>query len=505
MNTSPQEGDLSFSVQWNKALKILFAEFAPAALTSIHGSPVHIEALNASDLSLSACAKFCYQYLKMKSGDLAIVNDPSSGGSSLDEICLVKAISLTGKTSSDLTTDFLISLRFRMGGTSDASSPIHSLRIPPTPIAMKNVLNQEILSAIGSHPGTSLQFSESLALQVEKLQALEQQLLRIKSLPGLNFSADQLELYFDSTKKSLLSWISKNLSNGEFHFQHKLITGETIKLRIECKENENILFDFIGTSHSEHFQLTEFMSFSACFAALTSLSTFEIPANQGSFSALQLRTPQNSMLNARQIKNTYLASRTHFKELCSFLRSSLLKLGRSGKNFASDSEGIGPCSIAFDSKRIWDFDLPGGQGGSSERNGETTHSLWSHEAFANRSIFESFSVEKTEKNFALQFQNLSKHTHISGKGVHTGGAGMQLKLLVLSEAELNIFAPNLKTRAAGQSGGKAGEKSEITVEFDEVKIEINASHKQKLLAKTLLRLSSGGGGGWGEEKIEEDD
>ena len=90
MNTSPQEGDLSFSVQWNKALKILFAEFAPAALTSIHGSPVHIEALNASDLSLSACAKFCYQYLKMKSGDLAIVNDPSSGGSSLDEICLVK-------------------------------------------------------------------------------------------------------------------------------------------------------------------------------------------------------------------------------------------------------------------------------------------------------------------------------------------------------------------------------------------------------------------------------
>ena len=302
-----------------------------------------------------------------------------------------------------------------------------------------------------------------------------------------------------------MSWISKNLSNGEFQFQHKLSTGELIKLRIECKENENILFDFIGTTHSESFQLTEFMSFAACYAALVSLSNFEIPANQGSFSALQLRTPQNSMLNAKQLKNSYLASRTNLKELCGFLRSSLLKLSRSGKNFAADSEGIGPCSIVFGPKCIWDFDLPGGQGGSNDTDGAQVFSNWTKEFFATPSAYDAFSVEKTEKTFALQFQNISKHTSVLGKGIHKGGAGVQMNLVVLADAELDFVSAQLKDRAAGQSGGKAGEKSEVSVEYGNEKIEVVSSLRQKLQAQTQLRFFSGGGGGWGEEKVEEED
>ncbi len=505
MNSSFTNADLGFSVQWSKALKLLLTEFSPAALTTTNGSAVHIEALSVADLSLSACARFCHQYLKMKNGDLAIVNDPSSGGSSLSEVCLVKAILLSTKSSPDLNADFLLSIRFNLGGSSDPSAAFHSLRIPPTPIAAKNELNHEILAAIGSHPGASFEFLEKLKENIIKLNALEQQLLRLRTLPGLSFSMDQLDFYFDSTKKSLLSWISKNLSNGDFHFQHKLSTGELIKLRIECKENENILFDFIGTAQSDSFQLTEFMSFAACFAALESLLNIELPANQGSFSALQLRTPQNSMLNAKQIKNSYMASRFHLKELCGFLRSSLLKLSRSGKNFASDSEGIGPCSIAFNAKCIWDFDLPGGQGGSSEKQGEQVFSIWANQLFTTQSKCDIFSVEKTERKFALQFQNISKHSHFLGKGIHNGGGGMQMSFLVLKEAEFNMVAPQLKNRAAGQSGGKSGEKSEVSIEFNDSKTEVIVNHKQRLEAKTLLRFSSGGGGGWGDEKIEEDE
>ncbi len=488
--------DLGFSVHWNRALKSLFKEFAPAAITSLLGEPVHIESLSVSDLSLPACARFCQQYLKMKPGDMAIVNDPSSGGSSLDEICLVRAISLGGKSE----TDFLLSIRFSMGGTGDPKSAIHSLRIPPTPIAVRDHLNKEILMAVGSHPGASIHFEEELSKHIDKLRTLELRLLRLRQLPGLSFSNDQLESYFDSTKKSLLSWISKNLSNGEFQFQHRLSTGELIKLRIECKENENILFDFIGTTSSENFQLTEYMSFAACFAALVSFSNFEIPANQGSFSALQLRTPQNSMLNVKQIKNTFLATRMNLKELCDFLRMSLLKLTPSGKNFARDSEGIGPCSLSFGPKAIWDFHLHGGQGGSHEHDGAPLFSSWTHDVFAN-----SFSVEEIEKRFALQFENISKHSHILGKGIYKGGAGIQMNFRILAEAELDLHSGPFNERAVGQSGGKSGEKSEASFEVGREKTEISANLKQKLQPQTLLRFSSGGGGGWGEEKVEEDE
>lgn len=490
--------DLGFSIHWNRALKSLFAEFAPAAITTLQGESVHIEALSVSDLSLSSCAKYCHQYLKMKSGDMAIVNDPSSGGSSLNEICLVRAISLTSKTNQ--ASDYLLSIRFQLGGTSDSKAPLNGLRIPPTPIAVCDQMNREILIAIASHPGASLHFEAILFENIEKLRQLELRLLRLRHLPGLSFSSEQLESYFDSTKKSLLSWISKNLANGEFQFQHRLATGELIKLRIECKENENILFDFIGTTSSENFQLTEFLSFAACFGSLVSLSRFEIPANQGSFSALQLRTPQNSMLNAKQIKNTFVASRVNLKELCDFLRASLLKLTRSAKNFASDSEGVGPCSITFGPKSIWDFHLPGGQGATVDHAGGSHFSCWSRDFFA-----ETFSVETLEKNFALQFQNISKHNHVLGKGIHRGGAGIQMNLQLLADAELELLCSGSKDRALGQSGGKAGEKSEASFELGEEKSEIGTGFKQKLSSGTLLRFSSGGGGGWGEEKVEEDD
>ncbi len=505
MSRSYADSDLGFSVQWSCALKLLLSEFAPAALTAVNGSVVHIETLGAADYSLSASARFCNQYLKMKNGDIAIVNDPSSGGSSLNEVCLVKAISLSNSSAQDRSSDFLISLRFTLGGTGDLASPFHSLRIPPTPLAIRNQINKEILTAICSHPGASFLLFDKVTEQIAQLNEFEEQILRMKTLPSMSFSSDQLDLYFDSTKKSLLSWISKNLSNGEFHFQHKLSSGELIKLRIECKENENILFDFIGTTNSETFQLTEFMSFAACFASLVSLSNFEIPANQGSFSALQLRTPQNSMLNAKQIKNTYIATRVHLKELCGFLRSSLLKLSRSGKNHAADAEGIGPCSISFGPKCIWDFDLPGGQGGSSEREGAKVFSLWANDLFTGPTLTNAFSIEKTEKHFPVQFKSVSNHNQQLGKGIHKGGSGVHIGFSILADAELNILASEINSRANGQSGGKAGEKSEITIELGELKTEITKDHKQKLSPKTILRLTSGGGGGWGEEKTEEDD
>ena len=79
---------------------------------------------------------------------------------------------------------------------------------------------------------------------------------------------------------------------------------------------------------------------------------------------------------------------------------------------------------------------------------------------------------------------------------------MTLKLL--QPAEIQLHAPHLNERAAGQSGGKSGEKSEVSYEHNAGKVEIETNMTKFLEAQTLLRFSTGGGGGWGEEVTEED-
>ncbi len=508
--------DLSLAVSWQESLQDLFREFAPVSLTSRDGSSVHIEGQDVADLSLSACARICQQYLKMKPGDMAIINDPSSSGTSLNEICLVRAISLSPKMAGktpvrnsikvqaknlpDDSSDFLLALRFQVGGSPNPKAEINSLRIPPTPLATADQINEQILGAMSAHPGASFDFRERVLEEIEKLRELEKRLIRLKQLSGLSFTKDQLEFYFDSTKKSLLSWISKTLSNGEFHFQQKLSSGDLVKLKIECRESESILFDFVGTGSSETFQLTEFLSLSACFAALNSLSGFEIPTNQGSFEALQVRTPQNSLLNAKRLNNSFIAKNVHLIELCDFLRLSLLQLARGVKNFAEDAKLLGPVSLEFSNSQIFDFTLLGGQGGSNDRNGTAGFSFWTTRPY--------FSLEKVEKSFALQFSGFCRRATNLGKGRHPGGAGLQLSLTLLAPAVFSSHA-NLDHRAQGMSQGKQGEKPEILLEsLDSQNIfkkELPTSFTENLKPQTSIRLQSGGGGGWGEEKADLED
>jgi N-methylhydantoinase B len=498
--------DLSLAVSWQESLKDLFQDFTPVSLTSVDGSVVHIEGSDVADLTLSACARICQQYLKMKPGDMAIINDPSSAGTALNEICLVRAISLAPKAIAkssvknltDASSDFLLALRFQIGGSPNLKAEINSLRIPPTPLAVADQMNSGLLSAMSAHPGASFDFQDKVLASVEKLRELEKRLERLKQLPGLSFSKDQLDFYFESTQKSLLAWISKTLSNGEFHFQHKLSSGDLVKLKIECRESESILFDFVGTGASDTFQLTEFLSLSACFAALNSLSGFEIPANQGSLAAIQVRTPQNSLLNSKRLQNSYLAKNVHLLELSDFLRQSLLKLARATKNFAENARPLGPQSLEFSSSKIFDLTLLGGQGGSNDKNGAAGFSFWTGRSY--------FSIEQAEKSFDLKFTGFCRRSTNLGKGRHLGGPGLQLSLTLKAPALLSSHA-DLNHRAQGLSQGKQGEKPEIVIESlsQAFQKEMTSSFSEKLDAETNLRLQSGGGGGWGEEKIESEE
>lgn len=245
--------------------------------------------------TLAAAATTVSKYLKLKENDVAILNDPYSGGSTLNEMTFVMAVSedILWMRKVPLCENFAFAKSIEEEG----------LRIPPTPILMNGHINEMILGAMGAHPLCPAHLVDWVKAEIAKMQNAAKRLHESIEFSGLQVTPEIISDYISASKKAAIHKISDSAS-GETRVDVQLDSGELLRVSMEIHDGK-INLDFSGTTAGKMTFLTESAVYGICFYAISQFYKFTHLANSGSFSTLQIVSPTVCWLNAKYPSPAY--------------------------------------------------------------------------------------------------------------------------------------------------------------------------------------------------------
>ena len=472
-------------------LKETLKPFSQAALVTTQGQLLWMNYEMLADIgTFGLVCQNVQKYLNPKMGDYVLVNDPYSGGTVLSSLTLVTKLCLETESSPSLL--LAVRIGFRPSIALSKSIEDEGIRIPPTPIAQNDKVNEAILGAIAAHPLCPQNFVERFHQCFADMKETVKKFNQLLKSEIIHLDKDTLEHYLSCSHELLIEMLSE-MPSGETNLEERLDSGESIKLHLEIQD-ERLALDFRGTSPSQKVCLTDASTFGSCFGALGAFFNKPIPLNSGSFQVLQVTSPLGCLLNAKYPSPTFKG----MTDGTAIVASSVLKgLSQLMPHRATSMSAVAACKleIFFDHNlRFYDI-VAGGTGAQANKNGCDGMSLWLRTHLQPR-------IEEVEKRFPLKILKSEIRENSGGKGARTGGHGLVRQYEVLQNATLKWVLDQTKKQPSGSMGAESGEPAQIYVTFK------NKTGKQKtsfLESEGTLKIETGdqitvlsaGGGGWG--------
>ena len=422
------------------------------SIAQTDGPILHVRPQAPEDVAtLSHAGATCHHYLKLRDGDLAIVNDPASGGTSLSAITLVTAVAI------EPGLDVLMTARFRLSETWGEKAKLdeEGVRIPPTPLAHKGAINRDLLMAIASHPKAPLNFA---ALVEESAQALFQAARNLKDIandPKSQFNSASLRRYLEDARKTFDSVLGTKLPLGSANIV-KRIPGkkETIKIHLEVSESR-VTFDFKGTDSSERLAITELTALGSCIWAVLALIGEEIPINSAVFEHFGVTAPSNTCLSWRNPQGLERGLHIVVPVLCETVAMAFAKLNAS-LGFATSPGSAALVEIAFaTSHKRFTFHVLPGAGATSTSDGSDLLAVWGANPHA--------ALPFSQENAQLEVTALGTKTGTGGKGLKKGGDGALVAVRVKEAGSLSWYLGASSVKHEGLNGGRAGAPAQIEI------------------------------------------
>ncbi|WP_413558128.1 hydantoinase B/oxoprolinase family protein [Bdellovibrio sp. HCB209] len=444
-----------------------------AALLTTEGDVLLLRGSNpVSYDTLVKAARTVTKYLKLNEGDIALLNDPYSGGTTLDEITFLMAVSedLVWVTRRPLAKNLKLVKSVEEEG----------LRIPPTPLRQKGQLNEMILGAMSAHPACPPQFTEWIKAQCAQMIDSAQRLHDTIEGTGLSVTGDLIEDYLKLSKKLAVQKISERAS-GETRVDVVLDSGELLRLSLEIQDGK-VTMDFGGTSAAKTLNLTESATYGTCFYALSRFYGFDKYANTGSFSVLTVTKPAGCWLMAKYPASTLKGMTCGVAALETAIELALTNIHtKTEKSLNSYS----PLMVQLNHQDTHVFlNIEGGKGATGEKDGMDAH-------------IEGLSIESLERNFPVRVQRMDRRTSTGGKGKFSGGRGLILKVEALEDVQVSWLTDMTLHRPRIPKTCSHGDPSEVSLEQAGASKTLPVLGQQKLLKGEILSLCSGTGGGYG--------
>jgi N-methylhydantoinase B len=476
-----------------------------SALVLTDGSLLHVRPSGPADLAtLGSAATLCHKYLRLADGDVAVLNDPYSGGTTLSDITLVMGINLETPGESPLTargssvplTDLLLVRRISLAPRFSGRHKIddEGARIPPTPLVSGGILNTGLLEAIALHPQVPAGFGIGVQQALESLEQVRRDLKAISREPSSEFRRSNFKTYLANSSELFESRMSR-LPLGSTTISKQLSSGETLKLSLTVTE-QRILFDFAGSDASASIGLTELVTLGTCLAATASFMHEPIPMNAGSFEHIQLSAPVNSMLSVRAPSATLRGVQMGVAIVAGLIEAALTNLNP-GFSKASSAGFDGTYQLIFDDNRLFAGRLAPGLGAQRNFPGVDAFGAW-----APRHAFH-LPLEEAESRFPLKWASAGIHADSAGKGSKRGGNGSQHAFYVTAPAKLRWLLGPATQKQDGVDGGHAGQAGSVLVRRATTdntapdEIHSDPEGEISLNSGDFVQLSMCGGGGYG--------
>lgn len=449
-----------------------------SALMTNDGQVLAVKGEKASSFGpLTTAANTVLKYLSLQEGDIAILNDPYSGGSHLNSITFVMAISedLIWVLAKERPLDLRICQNVETEG----------LRIPPTPILQKGVFNEMILTAMSAHPECTPDFIQWIKDNCKEIAPRGQKLFSALEHTGFTITSELIKEYLDLCKESVLHSISER-AYGDTRVDVHLDSGELLRLNVEVSKS-GIKLDFGGSSVSHGIALTEAATYGACFQAIARHYGFENMANSGTFSVLQITKPSGCWLIAKYPQSTLRGM------LCGVPAiQSAIEMAFSQIHKKTEQSYTNHCPLYFQVQKNnvkRSFTLKPGLGANASQEGRSA-------------VFEG-ALAELESALPVQITHIGPRVRTTPDYKHPGGLGIEVHLQALDDVQF-IWMTDL-TRFKPREGKNLhnGESSEVIWNHHNESKPLSSSDSLPLKKGESLIFRSHNGGDFGKEKQKE--
>ncbi len=448
--------------------------------------PVHLGAMPMS-------VEHVLKRFRLRPGDVAMVNDPFSGGTHLPDITAVAGVFPKQKGEAA----FYVASRAHhadVGGMSPGSMPLareifqEGLRIPPVLLVREGRIDGDLMRMILANVRTPEEREGDLLAQ---LMAMERGAVRVKEALGrygldrLNANVAALREYAGAMMRAGL----KRLPVGRFEFEDSLDEGPRIRVAVTLKGGEAEV-DFTGTDAQVDGPVNANLAItmSAVFYVFRCLLGEDVPANAGLMGPIRVAAPEGTLVNARMPAAMAAGNVETSQRITDVLLGALSQAAP--ERIPAASQGT-MNNVSFGGNGFaWYETIAGGMGASAHADGQSavhTHMTNSWNT----------PVEAFEHNYPVRVKRYSVRRGSGGAGRFRGGDGIVRELEFLAPAEVTILSDRRMKGPYGLSGGAQGAKGKNTLLRGKKAVRLEGKARFEVEEGDIVRIETPGGGGFG--------
>jgi N-methylhydantoinase B len=419
--------------------------------------------------------------LGLEAGQVAILNDPYTGGTHLPDVTLVSRTALGFAVSRAHHAD--------VGGIEPASLPAFSHTLEEEGVILPpQLLTDEVLERFVEATRQPEERRGDLRAQLSAHRLADRRLEALCERRGRDLLAaamDELYAYSERMVRASIAALPDGRSEAEDVVE--AVDGDVpIRCTVEIAGDE-IRIDFTGTApqYDGNLNCPLAVTKSACYFVVRCLTEPDLPASGGAFAPVAVAAPAGCLVNAQApaavvAGNTETSSRIVDVVFAAF--AQLVPVPAAGQGTMNN--------LAFGNDRFTYYEtIGGGQGACPDAGGPSGV----HVAMSNTL---ATPAEAIELEYPLRVERWELRPGSGGAGKHRGGDGVVRELRVLEDCRLSVLAERRRHAPPGRGGGEGGAPGRTLVNGEEQPPKLT----RQLQPGDIVRVETPGGGGHGVEK-----
>jgi N-methylhydantoinase B len=416
--------------------------------------------------------------LRLGPGEVAILNDPYTGGTHLPDVTLVSRTGLGFAVSRAHHAD--------VGGIEPASLPAFSHTLEEEGVILPpQLLTDDVLERFVEATRQPEERRGDLRAQLAAHRLAERRLEELCERRGRDrVAAAMEELYAYSERMVRTALGELPDGRGEAEDVVEAVEGD---LRIRCSveiAGDELRIDFSGTApqYDGNLNCPLAVTKSACYFVVRCLTEPDLPASGGAFAPVTVSAPDGCLVNARRPAAVVAGNTETSSRIVDVVFAAL------GRIVPVPAAGEGTMNnLAFGNDRFTYYEtVGGGQGACPDAAGPSAV----HVAMSNTL---ATPAEAIELEYPLRVERWELRLGSGGAGAHRGGDGVVREVRVLEDCRLSVLAERRRHRPPGRGGGEEGQRGRTLVNGEEQPPKLT----RQLRSGDVVRVETPGGGGHG--------
>jgi N-methylhydantoinase B len=462
--------------------------------------PVHLGSMPMS-------VRAAIDALELHKGDIAILNDPYSGGTHLPDITMALPVFAKDETSPLL----YVAARAHhadIGGLYPGSMGLcreiyqEGLRIPPVKIVEAGKLNQSILQLILHNVRTPTERGGDLMSQIGACRVGEarlQELIEKYGAPLIRRLSGELLDYSERLMRAELARVPSGTVSAEDFLDSDGFGDEPIRIAAEISFNPTdrcVKIDFAGSSAqvASSINAVYAITYSAVYYVFRCLLPEDAPATAGLMRPITVVAPSGSIVNATLpapvAGGNVETSQRIVDVLLRALAQALPDRIPAASSGTMNNLTIGGVDPRTTRPFAYYETIAGGMGARPTADGISGV----HTHMTNSS---NTPIEALEYAYPFRVRTYAYRTGSGGNGKYRGGDGIVREIEVTTPARITLLTDRRIFTPYGLAGGQAGAPGRSILLSGEESKELPGKCSFEAKAGDVIRIESPGGGGWG--------